>query len=198
MSCPAWSLTRSDPGSLPSPSTANSSKLIRSWGYGALNAGIRSDRTEHLLWRIRNGNLGGRSPNAVVVLIGTNDVSRNRPAPVIAEGIREILETILSQLPETRILLLGLLPRNHSPSSPRREQIKAVNQLIRKCQDGRYIFYSDIGGALLDRRDRLLTEISPDGVHLTQQGYAVLAPLLRIKLDQILAGATPNTAGTSR
>src|SRR3954464_9063981 len=33
MSCPAWSLTPSDPGSLPSPSTANSSKLIRSWGY---------------------------------------------------------------------------------------------------------------------------------------------------------------------
>src|SRR3954468_602716 len=33
MFSPAWSLTPSDPGSLPSPSTANSSKLIRSWGY---------------------------------------------------------------------------------------------------------------------------------------------------------------------
>src|SRR3954447_11860648 len=33
MFSPAWSLTPLDPGSLPSPSTANSSKLIRSWGY---------------------------------------------------------------------------------------------------------------------------------------------------------------------
>src|SRR4051812_47520398 len=33
MFSPASSLTPSDPGSLPSPSTANSSKLIRSWGY---------------------------------------------------------------------------------------------------------------------------------------------------------------------
>src|SRR3954451_13216274 len=37
MFCPAWSLTPSDPGSLPSPSTANSSKLIRSWGYCRLS-----------------------------------------------------------------------------------------------------------------------------------------------------------------
>src|SRR4051794_1695827 len=33
MSSPALSLTPSDPGSLPSPSTANSSKLIRSWDF---------------------------------------------------------------------------------------------------------------------------------------------------------------------
>src|SRR4051794_10546016 len=33
MFSPAWSLTPSDPASLPSPSSANSSKLIRSWGY---------------------------------------------------------------------------------------------------------------------------------------------------------------------
>src|SRR4051812_11290482 len=38
MFSPASSLTPSDPGSLPSPSTANISRLIHSWGYNRLAA----------------------------------------------------------------------------------------------------------------------------------------------------------------
>ena len=166
--------------------------------YGALNAGIRGDRTEQLLWRLQHGNLNGQNPNAVVVLIGTNDVGRNRPANVIAEGIRTTLEMLRSHFPTTRILLLGLLPRSQSPASSRRQQIEQVNRLIHKCQDGKYIFYSNPGNALLDRSDKLPSEISPDGVHLSPQGYAVLTPQLRIKLDNVLAGETANISGKSR
>jgi len=166
--------------------------------YGALNAGIRGDRTEHLLWRIQHSNLNGRNPNAIVVLIGTNDVGRNRPADVIAEGIRAILEALRSQFPSARIVLLGLLPRSQSPGSPRRQQIEHVNRLIQYCQDRKYIFYSDLGSVLLNRENRLLPEISPDGVHLSQQGYAALTLRLRNKLDRVLAGETANVSGKSR
>lgn len=164
--------------------------------HGTLNAGIRGDRTEHLLWRLQHGNLSGQSPNAVVVLIGTNDVSRNRSAAVIAEGTRAILEKLRSRFPNSRILLLGLLPRSQSPKSPRRKQIQEVNRYIRKCQDGKYVFYSDPGSTtLLDKADTLLPEISPDGVHLSPQGYAALTPLLRITLDRVLAGEPANISG---
>jgi lysophospholipase L1-like esterase len=166
--------------------------------YGMLNAGIRGDRTEHLLWRLQNGNLNGRSPNAIVVLIGTNDVGRNRPAEVIAEGIRATLDALRSQFPTARILLIGLLPRSQSPASSRRQQIQQVNRRIQKCQDGKYVFYSNRGSALLDRGDRLLPEISPDGVHLSQRGYAVLTPLLRIELDRVLTGKATSVSGKSR
>lgn len=166
--------------------------------YGALNAGIRGDRTEHLLWRLQNGNMKGHIPNAVVVLIGTNDVGRNRQAIVIAEGIRATLETLRSHFPTTRILLLGLLPRSQSPASSRRQQIQQVNRLIQKCHDGRYVFYSNPGTALLDSGGRLSPEISPDGVHLSPQGYAILTPQLRIKLDNVLSGQAANISGKSR
>src|ERR1043165_5079182 len=46
----------------------------------ALNAGVNGDRTEHLLWRVAHGNLQRQSPALVVLLIGTNDIGRNRPS----------------------------------------------------------------------------------------------------------------------
>ena len=153
---------------------------------GALNAGIRGDRTENLLWRLEHGNLDGASPKAVVLLIGTNDISRDRPPEVVAEGIRANLQVLRVRLPTTRILLLGVLPRSGSPTSPRRRQVSEVNRLLRNCADSDHVFYADIGGALLDSGGRLPPAISPDGVHLSERGYALLASHLDRELDHVL------------
>ena len=48
---------------------------------GVLNAGVGGDSTEELLWRLQNGNLEGPEPEAVVLLIGSNDLSRG-PRPI--------------------------------------------------------------------------------------------------------------------
>jgi lysophospholipase L1-like esterase len=152
----------------------------------ALNAGIRGDRTEHLLWRLQHGNLDGPSPTAVVLLIGTNDVGRNRTPGMTAEGIRDILLVLRSRFPEAKILLLGLLPRSESPASERRWQVNQVNRLIRRCEDRQHIFYAAVGGALLDSGGQLPREISPDGVHLSPRGYAILATRLDAELDRVL------------
>ena len=158
---------------------------------GALNGGINGDRTEHLLWRLQHGNLEAQSPKAVVLLIGTNDVGRNRSADIIAEGIRTNVDLLRSRFPTTRILLIGLLPRGQLPSSPRRKQIRDVNHLIRQCADGKYVFYADVGGALLQEGAQLSSEISPDGVHLSPLGYAVLSKRLEPELDRVLSGGGP-------
>jgi hypothetical protein len=38
-----------------------------------LNLGYAGDRTEHLLWRIQNGEINGLCPKLLVLLIGTNN-----------------------------------------------------------------------------------------------------------------------------
>ena len=81
---------------------------------GVLNAGVSGDRTENLLWRLQNGNMDGPPPSLVIVLIGTNDLTYNGPQrspELVAEGIRANLLYLQERLPETLILLLGLLPR---------------------------------------------------------------------------------------
>jgi lysophospholipase L1-like esterase len=151
----------------------------------ALNAGVNGDRTENLLWRIEHGNLDRQRPEIAVLLIGTNDIGRNRPARIIAGGVREILGVLRSRMPTTRILLLGVLPRSESPDSERRRQVGEVNQLLRTCADWEHVFYADIGVALLDRAGRLTREVSPDGVHLSERGYSLLTDRLELEVGKI-------------
>ena len=138
---------------------------------GALNAGVSGDRTENLLWRLQNGNLAGPPPNAAVLLIGTNDLAAGRSPELAADGIRAVLEALRQHFPDTRILLLGLLPREEDASAPLRTATTRVNRLIRECADGDHIVYADIGDVLLDNRGQLTSAIAPDGLHFTAHGY---------------------------
>ena len=92
---------------------------------GVLNAGVSGDRTENLLWRLQNGNLDGPPPALVILLIGTNDLAYDGPPrspELAAEGIRANLLYLRERLPDTPILLLGLLPRGASPDSELRRK----------------------------------------------------------------------------
>ena len=91
--------------------------------------------------------------------------------------------------PDTRILLLGLLPRESSPTAQLRVETTEVNRLILDCADGEHVIYADIGNALLDGKGQLTTEISPDALHFTAPGYALLASRLEPELDRLLRPA---------
>ncbi len=154
---------------------------------GVLNAGVSGDRTEHLLWRLQHGNLDGPRPTAVIVLIGTNDLTHDRTPEIVAEGIRADLLYLRERLPAARIGLLGLWPRGMWPDGPYRQAALAVNRLIRDCGDDRTVVYADIGGLLLDPDGRLAAEISPDRLHFSGLGYARLVPRLDALIDRLLA-----------
>ena len=80
----------------------------------AANFGIGGDRTEHVLWRIQNGELEGIAPKVTVLMIGTNNSGANTPEE-IAQGITAIVDELRKRLPNTKILLLGVFPRGESP-----------------------------------------------------------------------------------
>ena len=151
---------------------------------GVLNAGINGDRTEHLLWRLENGNLAGPPPQGVVLWIGTNDLGHDRSVEDTAEGIRADLDRLRERLPAARILLLGLTPRGAAPDAKFRAPIRDVNNLIRTCADGASVTFADIGGVLLDPEGRLTPTISPDRLHFSRFGYERLVP----KLDPLIDG----------
>jgi lysophospholipase L1-like esterase len=156
---------------------------------GVLNSGVNGDRTEHLLWRLKHGNLAGPRPAGLVVLIGTNDLTNGgsgRTPELAAEGIRANLLYLRQQLPNAPILLLLLLPRIAAPDAGLRRKTVAVKQLIASCGDNRTIVYADIGGVLLDPQGRLTPAIAPDQLHFSRAGYELLAPRLDALIDGIL------------
>jgi lysophospholipase L1-like esterase len=81
----------------------------------AVNLGFIGDTTASLLWRIENGEVSGISPKVAVVLIGANNMGRPHwGAADTVDGINAIIAQLRQRLPQTKILLLSVLPSERS------------------------------------------------------------------------------------
>jgi lysophospholipase L1-like esterase len=152
----------------------------------AANFGIGGDRTEHVLWRIQNGELEGIAPKVTVLMIGTNNSGANTPEE-IAQGVTAIVDELRKRLPNTKILLLGVFPRGEKPAAIR-DRLKAVNEKIAKLSDGSHVQFLDIGAAFLNEDGTISRKIMPDFLHLSREGYRkwadAMEPTLWSMLDE--------------
>jgi len=148
--------------------------------------GFGGDRTQHVLWRVDHGCLDGLHPKAVVLMIGTNNSAGNdNTAAEIAEGIAAIVNRIRAKLPETKILLLAVFPRGEHPN-PQRDKVNEVNQIISRLDDGKAVFYLDIGPTFMSADGVITKDIMPDFLHLSTKGYELWADAIEQKLDELL------------
>ena len=152
--------------------------------YQPANFGIGGDQTQHVLWRIANGELDGIHPKVLVLMIGTNNISY--PVEDIIKGDLKIVEQIHAKLPETKLLLLGIFPRGAAANNPARAKIKAVNEALAKLEDGKTTRYLDIGDKFLDASGNITKEIMPDALHPSPAGYKIWADATQPLLDEML------------
>ena len=153
----------------------------------ALNLGVMADGTEHLLWRISNGELNEVHPKVVVVLIGINNFLHYKQATPeqVAGGIRAVVTTVQARLPSTKILLIGLLPKGE-PSDPIRAKITETNQILASFDDGNNVRFLDIGKAFLNGDGTIPSTLSHDKLHPTPAGYEVFAEAINPTLFSML------------
>lgn len=150
----------------------------------AVNLGIGGDRTEHIIWRLTHGNLGRIDPKVAVLMIGTNNTGHFLQDPQqVAEGVEKILQILADQLPETKVVLQGILPRGSGPLDQYRLNNIAINQIIRRFESHPNVQYVDIGDQFVEPDGSISPEIMPDKLHLTEEGYRrwaeALEPLLK-------------------
>lgn len=154
-------------------------KAVFSQVFGSsnvLNLGFSGDRTEHLLWLLKNNILCDHQPKAAVLMIGTNNTGHRMQAPQeTADAIKEIVDTLGWLSPETKILLLGIFPRGAQPDDPARLNNQAINAIIQDLDDGRRVFFLDIGDRLVRSDGTIDPAIMPDYLHLSSEGYQVWA-----------------------
>lgn len=152
----------------------------------AVNLGIAGDRTQHVLWRLDNGNIDGISPKVAVVMIGTNNNPPRNTGEEIADGIIAICKKLRMKLPKTKILLLGIFPRAQEPC-PLRDKVAQTNKIISKIADGKMIHYLDIGDKFLERDGSISKETMHDYLHLSTKGYRIWAEAIEPKLAELMA-----------
>ena len=154
----------------------------------ALNLGFSGDRTEHVLWRLDNGEFEEVQPKVVVLMIGTNNTGhRKDPPKAIAAGVEKIIERINTKSPTTKILLLAIFPRSEKVSDPQRKNNDRANALIKQLTKKDGVTYLDINERFLLPDGTLSKEIMPDLLHPKQKGYAIWAEAIEPSLRALLA-----------
>ena len=151
----------------------------------AANLGIGGDRTQHVLWRLQNGNLKGIKPKAAVVMIGTNNSRDNTPNQIV-DGVEKIIVELRTRSPSTKILLLAIFPRGADDADPRRLVNFGANQKISRLADGKQIHYLNLASTFMNEAGKLTQGIMPDQLHLTEEGYRLWAEAIEPTLAKLL------------
>jgi beta-glucosidase len=152
----------------------------------AANFGIGGDRTQHLLWRIDHGELDGLKPKVIVLMIGTNN-SNSDSADQIAEGVEKIVAEVRAKCPHSKLLLLGIFPRNKPVDKPMQmETIKQVNERLAKLNNGKTIRFLNINDKFLAADGKVHEDLMPDFLHPNERGYQIWADAMEPTLAEML------------
>lgn len=140
------------------------------------SAGISGDRTYNLLWRIRHGNYNSCHPQNAIIAIGINDLIGETVTPEqVAQGIIAVASEARKQLPDTRIILMGLLPSGKEGKSAIRVKCDKTHQILAqtKLKGIEYVnptkWFAEADGTMKEGL------YGGDYIHLTDAGYQVWA-----------------------
>jgi lysophospholipase L1-like esterase len=117
----------------------------------AVNMGFRGDTTASVIWRLNHGEIDGIHPKAVILLIGANNFGHTHwDADETLGGIEAVVHILRRKLPETQILLLGVLPSERSAWIT--ENTEVLNAMLQRTYRDKphvtflnvgYLFYKD-------------------------------------------------------
>lgn len=150
-----------------------------------VNLGIGGDRAENILWRLDHGALDGASPKVIVLMIGVNNAplvfANGVPAAAVARGIKLCVENLRLRCPNSRIVLVKILPA-FDPSKEAGKAVVDINALLDKLNLGQdsQVHLLDLGPEFTNADGRLKTALYSDGhLHLAPNGYEIFANKLK-------------------
>jgi len=160
----------------------------------AVNLGFVGDTTASLLWRIDNGEATGIEPKVAVILIGANNLGHlHWSTDDTVLGIDAIVNDLRHRLPNTKLLLLGILPSQRSDWAT--ETTLDVNRRLAQeyPHSGGAVTFLDVGHVFMrgDKLDRDLfvdpKQTPPDPpLHPTAQGQALMAAAMEPTLAALM------------
>jgi len=167
-------------------------------GFKAGDFGISGDRTEHVLWRIENGELDGVTPKAIVLLIGTNNLPANtvytaNTVEGTFKGVKAIVDKLKEKQPQAHILLLAVFPRADTRYGDQTLKVNALNKLLPQLDDGKQVKFMNINDKFADPDGKLIPGVLlSDNLHPSDRGYDLWASAIRPTLIEWLGEPSPS------
>ena len=156
-------------------------------GWNAADFGQGADSTQHMLWRMKNGELEGVNPKVIVILAGTNNVGKtpgdDAKVADVTRGVTALVKLSREKAPGATIILMGIFPRNDGPVVP---TINRINANLAKLADGKTVRYLNINDRLADASGKLFDGMTVDQLHLSLNGYQVWADALKPHFMELL------------
>jgi lysophospholipase L1-like esterase len=159
-------------------------------GKPYVNRGISGQTSSQMLVRFRQDVIDLK-PKAVLILAGTNDLAENT-GPVTLEQVEGNLMSMaeLARANGIRAVMCSVLPSVRYWWHPELEnpatRIATLNEWIKKYAGEKGYVYVDYYSAMKDAAGGLPKELSPDGVHPSPAGYAVMAPLAEAGIEKAM------------
>jgi lysophospholipase L1-like esterase len=153
------------------------------------------DRLENTLYRNINGNLGfkeGEAPNVAVCLLGQKNIEEDETAREIADGIRANVQLIRRRLPDTRIILTGLLPvfkeSGAKENAALLKKVRDVNKIIGSYEESDRVAFIDCSEEFLNNDGKSVNKelITKDGSLITTAGYRIWMEAIYNKLNEFV------------
>jgi lysophospholipase L1-like esterase len=163
-------------------------------GKPYINRGIDGQTTPEMLVRFRQDVID-LHPKVLVVLAGTNDL-----AGVTGRTTNEDIEANYASMAELarahgiRTVFASILPVNNythdaaeSFALRPRDRILRLNKWLKDYCAKNGLVYLDYFSAMADERGMLKRALSDDGLHPTDAGYKIMAPLAEKAIQHALA-----------
>jgi acyl-CoA thioesterase-1 len=169
-------------------------KLEKSFpGKPYVNRGISGQTSSQILLRFRQDVID-LHPKVAVILAGTNDLAGNTGPATLAQIEGNLASMAqLGRANRINVVLCSLLPTVHywwHPQVPNpAHRIAALNRWLQAYAAREHYVYVNYYAVMKDASGALRHDLSPDGVHPSAAGYAVMAPLAQAGIDEALTGA---------
>jgi lysophospholipase L1-like esterase len=134
-----------------------------------------------------------QKPGIKVLLLGVfprgNAGDAERSLEQITEGIKPINEELKREKPDVKglnAMIKKLEQRKTIPAAKLNKKIVEINAIIAKFDDGKTVFYKDIGKEFLDKNGGLSGEIMPDYLHLSPRGYDLWGKAIKADIEKLV------------
>jgi lysophospholipase L1-like esterase len=135
-----------------------------------------------------------QKPDIKVLVLGVfprgNPADAERSLEQITASMKPLNEELKKEQPDLKRLnaLVRSLERQRGtiPAAKLNKKITAINALIANLDDGKNVFYKDIGKQFLDENGGLSGEIMPDYLHLSSKGYDNWGKAIKGDIEQLV------------